>query len=150
MLARIITYAMIFNVFFFGLELFTAFYSNIPGHMHSIVYLFSGLEGHTAYVTFFRAAAVMALLSLALLIPSKTRNCRPVLIFALIILVAGTWIDKGMGLVVAGFIPNMFEGVTEYMPSTTELLISMGIYALGAFIVTVLWKIAVDVKKAAA
>ena len=150
MLARIITYAMIFNVFFFGLELFTAFYSNIPGHMHSIVYLFSGLEGHTAYVPFFIAASVMAILSIILLIPSTTRNCKPVLIFALIILVAGTWIDKGMGLVVAGFIPNMFEGVTEYMPSTTELLISMGIYALGAFIVTVLWKLAVSVKKAAA
>jgi len=150
MLARIITYAMIFNVFFFGLELFTAFYSNIPGHMHSIVYLFSGLEGHTAYVPFFLVASVMAILSLILLIPSTTRNCKPVLIFALIILVAGTWIDKGMGLVVAGFIPNMFEGVTEYMPSSTELLISMGIYALGAFIVTVLWKIAVDVKKSVA
>lgn len=156
MLARIITYAMIFNVFFFGLELFTAFYSQIPGHMHSIVYLFAGLEDPTTgqhlgvMVPYFWAAAFMALLSLALLIPSTTRNCKPVLIFALIILVAATWIDKGMGLVVAGFIPNMFEGVTEYMPSSTELFISLGIYAIGALVVTVLWKIAVSVKKAAA
>ena len=156
MLARIITYAMIFNVFFFGLELFTAFYSQIPGHMHSIVYLFSGLtdpatgEHFAVMVPYFWAAAVMAILSLVLLIPSQTRNNKPILIFALIILIAATWIDKGMGLVVAGFIPNMFEGVTEYMPSATELLISMGIYALGALIVTVLWKIAVSVKKAAA
>lgn len=147
MLARIIAYAMVFNVFFFGLELFTAFYSNIPGHMHSIVYLFSGLEGKGALVPYFWTAAFLAILSLCLLIPSRTRQCKPVLIFALIILVIATWIDKGMGLVVAGFIPNMFEGVTEYMPSGVELAITVGIYAIGALIVTVLWKIAVSVKK---
>jgi molybdopterin-containing oxidoreductase family membrane subunit len=149
-LAKIITYAMAANVFFFMLELFTAFYSNIPGHKASIVYLFSGLEGHTEMVPYFWTAAVFAILSLVLLIPSKTRNCKPVLIFALIILVIATWIDKGLGLVVAGFIPNMFEGVTPYMPTGIELTISMGIYALGALIVTVLWKIAVSVKKEAA
>ena len=44
-LASIVTYAMILNVFFFLLELFTAFYSQIPGHMHPIVYLFSGPRG---------------------------------------------------------------------------------------------------------
>ena len=44
-LAGIVTYAMLINVFFFLLELFTAFYSQIPGHMHPIVFLFKGLEG---------------------------------------------------------------------------------------------------------
>jgi molybdopterin-containing oxidoreductase family membrane subunit len=33
-LAKIVTYAMITNVFFLLLEFFTAFYSGIPGHMH--------------------------------------------------------------------------------------------------------------------
>jgi len=148
-LSRIITYAMCINVFFFGLELFTGFYSGIPGHQHSIQYLFVGLEGHTELVGAFWAAAVMAFLSIALLVPPKLRKIRPVLIFALIILVAATWIDKGMGLVVAGFVPNMFEGVTPYMPTASELLISLGIYALGAFIVTVLWKIGVTIKREA-
>lgn len=149
-LATIITYAMVVNVFFFGLELFTAFYSNIPGHMHSIVYLFNGLEGHAALAPFFWAAAFMAFLSIALLVPPALRKNRPVLIFALIILFAATWIDKGLGLVVAGFIPNMFEGVTEYAPTALELLISMGVYAIGALIVTILWKVAIMVKKEAA
>lgn len=148
-LARIIAYAMCVNVFFFGLELFTGFYSGIPGHQHSIQYLFVGLEGHSELVGAFWAAAVMAFASIALLVPPKLRRVRPVLIFALIILVAATWIDKGLGLVVAGFVPNMFEGVTPYMPTASELLISLGIYALGAFIVTVLWKVAITVKKEA-
>lgn len=150
MLAKIITYAMVANVFFFLLELFTAFYSNIPGHKASIVYLFSGLEGHTELVPYFWAASFMGILSLVLLIPPRFRNNKPLLIFALLILIAATWIDKGLGLVVAGFIPNMFEGVTSYVPSGIELTISMGIYAIGALIVSVLWKIAVTVKKEAA
>ena len=146
-LARIIAYAMCVNVFFFGLELFTGFYSGIPGHQHSIQYLFVGLEGHSELVGAFWAAAFLAFLSIALLVPPKLRRIRPLLIFALIILVVATWIDKGLGLVVAGFVPNMFEGVTPYMPTASELLISLGIYALGAFIVTVLWKVAVSVKR---
>jgi len=149
-LAKIITYAMCINVFFFGLELFTAFYSNIPGHKHSIVYLFVGLHGHTALVPWFWAAAVMALLSLALLIPYPLRNNPTILPIALLLLFAGTWIDKGLGLVVAGFIPNMFEGVTEYTPTGTELMISLMVYAIGALVLTILWKVAMTVKKEAA
>ena len=149
-LATIITYAMCINVFFFGLELFTAFYSNIPGHMYPIMYLFSGIEGHGALVPFFWAAAFMALLSIALLVPPQLRKNRPILVFALLILFAATWIDKGLGLVVAGFIPNMFEGVTEYAPTALELIISLGIYAIGALVVTILWKVAITVKKQAA
>lgn len=45
-LGGIVTYAFILNMFFLLLEVFTAFYSQIPGHMHSFVYLFWGLEGH--------------------------------------------------------------------------------------------------------
>ncbi len=149
-LTKIICYAMVFNVFFFGLELFTVFYSNIPSHIYSIQYLFMGHDGHGALIPYFWTAAVLALLSIVLLVPPATRNNRPILIFALIILIVATWIDKGMGLVVAGFIPNMFHGYTEYMPNWVELVISLGVYAIGAFIVTVLWKIAVAVKKQAA
>ena len=146
-LSAIITYAMLINVFFFLLELFTAFYSNIPGHMHSIVYLFSGLDGHNALVPWFWAATVMAFASLILLVPNPWRRNQTLLVIALLLLVAATWIDKGLGLIVAGFVPNMFHGVTEYMPTGPELMISFGIFATGALIVTILWRIAISVKK---
>ena len=45
-LGGIVAYAMVINVFFFLLEIFTAFYSQIPGHMNPIVYLFVGLDGY--------------------------------------------------------------------------------------------------------
>ncbi|MBU2488244.1 MAG: polysulfide reductase NrfD [Proteobacteria bacterium] len=149
-LAKIITYAMITNLFFLSLELFTAFYSNIPGHKHTFIYLFAGLEGHYALVPVMWASVLLGIFSLILLIPPRFRNNEKILIIALMALVLSTWLEKGMGLVVAGFIPNMLDHVTEYYPSVYELAITVGIYSLGIFILTVLFKIALEVKKEAA
>ncbi|MDD5206523.1 MAG: menaquinol oxidoreductase, partial [Desulfobacterales bacterium] len=65
-------------------------------------------------------------------------------------IVIATWIDKGFGLVIGGFIPNPFERVFEYWPTTPEIVISMGVWATGFFVLTVLYKIAVTVKTEAA
>lgn len=146
-LAKIITYAMCINVFFYLLEIFTAFYSNIPGHMHPIVYLFAGVGEFTQWTGFMCTAAVLAMLSLALLIPPKLRDNHDLLPWSLGFLVLATWIDKGIGLLVGGFTPNPFERITEYAPTVPELLIAFSIYCIGAMILTVLWKIAVTIKR---
>jgi len=146
-LAGIVAYAMILNVFFFLLEIFTAFYSQIPGHMHPIIYLFSGLEGHGKLVPLMWTAAVFAVISLILLIVPQTRRNLVTLGFACISVFIATWIDKGFGLVVGGFIPNPFERVFEYWPTAPEMLISVGIWATGFLVLTVLYKIAVSIKE---
>jgi molybdopterin-containing oxidoreductase family membrane subunit len=145
-LSTTITYAMCVNVFFFFLEVFTAFYSGMPGHKDPILFLFSGFEGHTYMTPFMWTAAAFAITSLILLIPPKWRENRDVLVPALILLVIGTWLDKGMGLIAAGFTPNPFEKVTEYLPTGPELMIALMIYAVGGFVLTVLWKIALEVR----
>ena len=146
-LAGIVTYAMIFNVFFFLLELFTAFYSNIPGHMHPIVFLFKGLYGHGILVPWMWTAAVFAVLSLVLLIVPATRRNEGTLTVACIILIIATWIDKGLGLIVGGFTPTPFHTVTDYWPTTPEMLITIGVWATGFFVLTILYKIAISVKE---
>jgi len=146
-LAKIITYAMCVNVFFFLLEVFTAFYSQIPGHMHPLVYLFAGVDGFNQWTGFMCTAAVLAFLSLALLIPPKLRDNHELLPWTLGILVIATWIDKGIGLLVGGFTPNPFERITEYAPTIPEILIALAIYSIGAMILTVLWKVAITIKK---
>jgi Ni/Fe-hydrogenase subunit HybB-like protein len=146
-LAGIVAYAMILNVFFFLLEIFTAFYSQIPGHMHPFIYLFMGLEGHGKLVPLMWTAAVFAVISLILLIVPQTRRNLISLGFACISVFIATWIDKGFGLVVGGFIPNPFERVFEYWPTTPEMLISVGIWATGFLVLTVLYKIAVSIKE---
>jgi [DsrC]-trisulfide reductase subunit P len=146
-LAGIVTYAMILNVFFFFLEIFTAFYSQIPGHMLPFEYLFVGLEGHGKLVPLMWTATFFALVSLILLIIPKTRRNLVTLGIACISVFIATWIDKGFGLVVGGFIPNPFERVFEYWPTAPEMIISVGVWATGFFVLTVLYKIAVSVKE---
>jgi molybdopterin-containing oxidoreductase family membrane subunit len=149
-LGGIVAYAMTINVFFFLLELFTAFYSQIPGHMHSIVYLFAGLEGHGKLAPLMWTAAFFALVSLILLIIPATRRREDILAVACVAVIISTWIDKGFGLVVGGFIPNPFERVFEYWPTFPEIMISVGVWAIGFFVLTVLYKVAVSVKEEAA
>ena len=146
-LGGIVAYAFIINVFFFLLELFTAFYSQIPGHMHSIVFLFSGLEGNTTMVPWMWSATAIAFVALVPLIVPATRRNLDTLAVACVAVIISSWIDKGLGLLIAGFTPNPFEGVTHYWPTTPEMLISVGIWATGFFLLTVLYKMAVGVKE---
>ena len=147
-LAMITVYAMAANVFFFLLELFTAFYSQVPGHMHAFTYLFSGHDGHGAWINGWMWFAVFAaLFSLALLIPPGFRNNEKILPFALVLVVIANWIDKGLSFMIGGFTPNPFGTVTDYFPSLAEIAIGLGIFALGLVILSCLWKIVLDVKK---
>jgi len=149
-LAGIVTYAMILNVFFLLLEVFTAFYSQIPGHMETFVYLFRGLEGHAKMVPWMWTSAFFMLVSLVLLIVPAFRRNEKILVLGCISVFIATWIDKGLGLVVGGFIPNPLNKVFEYWPTIPEAIISLGVWASGLFVLSVLYKIAVSVKEEAA
>lgn len=144
---KIVTYAMIANVFFLGLEFFTAFYSQIPGHTHSFLYLYTGLEGHGKLVPLMWTSSILAVVSLILLIFPSLRRQEGVLAAACVALFVSLWIDKGFGLVIGGFIPNPFEGIMEYWPTTRETLIVLGVWALGFLVLTLLYKIAVTVRE---
>ncbi len=146
-LAKIVTYAMITNVFFLLLEFFTAFYSGIPGHKHSLQYLFFGLDGYGKLVPFMWTFVFLAAVGIALLLVPKWRRQENLLAVAAVAVVVSTWIDKGMGLVVGGFIPNPFEQVVEYGPTGPELSITLGVWAIGFLILTILYKVAVGVKE---
>ena len=145
-LSRIVTYALIINMFLFAMEFFTAFYSNIPGHMHSLVYLFAGIHGHGVLVPWMWVSVCMAFVAIFILLIPKLRHNEGILFITCIMVFASLWIDKGLGLVIGGFIPNPLEHVTEYVPTGIELAITVGIYALGALILTVLYKVAIGVK----
>jgi molybdopterin-containing oxidoreductase family membrane subunit len=146
-LSVIMTYAMIISIFFVGLEFFTAFYSNIPSHKHALEYLFVGLEGHGKLVPFMWAFVILAIAGLALLINPKTRKDEKTLKIACVCVFTSMWLEKGLGLVVAGFIPNPFEHVNEYAPTIPEIMIGLGIWATGFFVLTILYKIAISVKE---
>jgi molybdopterin-containing oxidoreductase family membrane subunit len=146
-LAKTVAYAIVLNVFFFLCEIFTVFYSQIPEHTDHITYLFAGLHGHGTYVPWMWTSMGLMVIGIILLVNPTTRKNEGVLAVACIAVFAGTWIDKGLGMISGGFVPNPLHEVNEYIPTLPELFISLSIWCLGFFVLTGLFKIAVSVKE---
>jgi molybdopterin-containing oxidoreductase family membrane subunit len=145
-LAEIVTYAMVINVFFVLMEIFTTFYSGIPEHVMHFEYLFFGLGDNTRLVPWMWLSELLAIISLVLLINPKTRRRETLLILACIAIFGSIWIDKGLGMIVTGFVPTPLGTVADYWPTFPELMITVGVYAVGMLLVTVFYKIALAVK----
>jgi Ni/Fe-hydrogenase subunit HybB-like protein len=146
-LGEIVTYAMSVNVFFVALELFTALYSDIPEHVEHFAYLYLGLHEHHRLAPWMWISLALAALSLVLLLVPRLRRRQPLLALASMAVVGSLWIDKGLGMVVTGFVPSPLGHITEYWPTARETLITLGIYALGGLLLTVLYKIAIGVRE---
>ncbi len=146
-LAVIVTYAMYLNVFLLLMELFTAGYSNIPEHLDHFKYLYFGLDGKTTLVPWMWASAILAVISMILLIVPKLRRNETWLAIGCIAVFSSIWIDKGMGMVVTGFIPNPLHSVTEYAPTFPEVMITLMVWALGILIWTILYKMVLTIRK---
>jgi len=146
-LGVIVAYAMFANVFLLGLEFFTAFYSNIPGHMESFKYLYVGIDGHHELVPMMWVSSIFAAASLIMLLIPGIRRNESTLSLACIMLFISLWIDKGFGLIIGGFVPNMLNQVRTYWPTRQESIITLGVWAIGFLILTFLYKIAVSVRE---
>jgi len=146
-IGKIVAYAMAANVFFLLLEVFTAFYSSIPGEKNPFFYLYAGLQGHGRLVLLMWTSAILAVISLVLLIVPKTRNTEKTLLAACGAVFASLWIDKGFGLVVGGFVPNPFGTITEYWPTLPESFIVLAVWAIGALVLTILYKVAISIRE---
>jgi len=149
-LGTIVTYAALVNFFFIGLELFTSFYSNIPGHMHTFQYLFSGIHGHNALVPWFWTSMLLGAFAVLLLIFPNNRKKMGVLAVACGSIFISLWIDKGICLIIGGFVPTPLEHIMEYSVGGYEILVTLGIYAIGALVLTLLYKTAISIKQEAA
>jgi molybdopterin-containing oxidoreductase family membrane subunit len=146
-LAKIVSYAILINVFFFFCELFTVFYSQIPEHMLHFQYLFYGLDGKARMVPWMWFAITGMSVAAILMVFPKIRHNEKTLAMTCGLIVITTYIDKGLGLMTGGFVPSPLEKVTEYWPTVPEALITLGVWALGFMILTVLYKVAVSVKE---
>ncbi len=146
-LAEIVAYAMAINAFFILLEVFTTMYSHVPEDIAHYTYAYLGLHGHTMLVPWSWASVTLAVVALVLLIVPRFRRNHKLLVFGCIAVYGSLWIDKGLAMVLTGFVPSPLDDVTQYYPTGRELLIALGIYALGALVLTVLYKIAISVRE---
>jgi Ni/Fe-hydrogenase subunit HybB-like protein len=149
-IVTIIIYAVIVNAFFVMLEFFVGFYSNIPGHKHTLQYLFFGLEHHGVVynnlVPYMWGFVVLCITGVTLLAIPYTKHNDLWLGLGAISIFLGLWLDKGIGFVLAGFVPTPLDEIVEYYPTLNEIMITIAVWCTGFFILTVLYKIAIAVE----
>jgi Ni/Fe-hydrogenase subunit HybB-like protein len=144
-LALITTVAAQINLVMLGSELFYEFYS--PTH-HGINarYLFFGVHGHHKLVPWIWTAITMNVSATVALMIHPVRRTPRYLMVACAVLFAAIWIEKGLGLVVPGFIPSPLGEIVEYTPSLVELGVTAGVWAFGLFVLTVLVRVAIPIE----
>ncbi len=136
-LRLIIVVSAIINLIMLFSEVFKEFY--FPTH-HSLSaeYLFFGLDGHETLVPWIWSAIAMNLLGTVTLAFNPGKNSPWIMFPACVLLFLGIWIEKGIGLIVPGLVPSPMGEVTDYAPNWVEICITLGVFALGVFVVTVL------------
>lgn len=136
-LRRIIVISAIINLIMLFSEIFKEFY--LPTH-HSLpaIYLYFGLEGHNTLVPWIWSAISLNILGTIILAFNPGNNNPKVLFPACVILFVGIWIEKGIGLIIPGLVPSPLGEIVGYAPSWVEVSITLGILAVGIFVVSML------------
>ncbi len=142
-LRSIVQVSMLINVFLLLNEVFKEFYS---GNLHvaSSRYLYVGLEGHHALVPWIWTAITFNIVAMFLLVLPVSRSLRWLNLTCVLAFV-GIWIEKGMGLVIPGFIPTPLGEMVEYSPTLNETLVCFGIWAFGLLAYTIFLRMAVPI-----
>jgi Ni/Fe-hydrogenase subunit HybB-like protein len=145
MLIQIIRVAMAVNLLMLFSELFTLFYTGSE-HAAAARYLFFGSHGASGLVPWIWTAVALNLLGATLFFLPAAMERGTVRIIACVVCITGIWIEKGMGLVIPGFIPSVFHEIVEYTPSMTEWKVTAGIWAFGLLVLTLLVKLIATVE----
>lgn len=144
-LALIMTVAMQISLFFVGAELFTDFY-NESNHAASMHYLFFGLDGFSGLRPWIWLAVALNLVAVTILSIHPLRRRTLTLNIACVCGFLGIWLEKGMGLVIPGFIPTPLGEIFEYVPTAQEFTIAIGIWAFGFLVFTLLAKASIAIE----
>jgi Ni/Fe-hydrogenase subunit HybB-like protein len=146
-LITIVTYALLTNIFLQTVEVFVVLYGSVPDHVSPFKYLFVGFGGKGNLVPWIWLSGILGLISACVLLTKDLKKKKRVLAVVCIAIIISVWIDKGLGLVISGFIPSPLGTVSEYRPTITEVLITCGVWSIGLLIVTVLYRIVVLVRR---
>lgn len=144
-LSLVVTVAAQISIIMLLSELFKEFY--FPTH-HSLSaqYLYFGLDGKASLKPFIWVSVGMVLTSTFILTLHPLRARPGWRNTACALLFLGILLEKGLGTIIPGFIPEPWGRIDEYVPTWIELTVSLGIWALGAFVFTVLAKAAIPIE----
>jgi molybdopterin-containing oxidoreductase family membrane subunit len=135
---------VLLNLFMLVSELFTALYSG-GAHAGAVRYLFFGSHGHHALVPYIWTAVVLNVASAIILHLPRSRTDKRWLFAACGCAFVGVYLEKGLGLIIPGFVPSTLHELVEYTPTLLEWKVSAGIWALGLIVLSVALKIGLAV-----
>jgi Ni/Fe-hydrogenase subunit HybB-like protein len=143
-IAELMAYAMAVNLFLTGAEIFKEFYSSSE-HLVYTKYYFVGIGEHQAIVPFAWMSLIFDFVAFLLFLIPRARKNVLLLNVGCVLIYAGVYIEKGIGLLIPGFTPDTLGEIYEYTPSSTEVLVAAGIFSAGFLLYTIMLKVAVPV-----
>ena len=144
-LRRIMTVTLLVNLFLFASEAFTELFGGSL-HSASMRYLLFGRDGHYE-VTGFVWVAIALGVGAAVVLLSPLRERPRAFDLACVAAFIGVWIEKGMALVIPGFLPTPLGEMVGYTPSLVELGVILGIWSFGMAMFTILVRVAMRVEE---
>src|SRR5262245_10994762 len=126
-------------------ELFVDFYRTTH-HSESVVFLYLGLEGRRGLVPWAWTSVGLMLAATVMLSVHVVRRTPPLLYLACVMLFIGVLIEKSIGTIIPGFVPEPWGKIPRYSPTWVEITVSTGLWALGAFVFTLLAKAAIPIE----
>lgn len=142
--AELMAYAMFLNLFLLAAEVFKEYYSDTE-HLVHMRYMFTGLHGSSAIVPWMWLSVFASIAAFLLFLIPKTRRHPVTLNLGCVLIFAGVYLEKGMGLVIPGMTPDTLGEIYEYFPTANEIAVSAGIFATGCLVFTALVKVAMPI-----
>ncbi|HEX9781632.1 MAG TPA: NrfD/PsrC family molybdoenzyme membrane anchor subunit [Opitutaceae bacterium] len=144
-IAELMAYAMGFNLFLFGAEIFKEYYSDTH-HLVHYQYLFFGLHGETSPIAIHAWTSLVfsVIAFLIFLVPATRRNLITMNLGALLIYFS-VYIEKGIALIIPGYTPDTLGQIYHYVPSVTEIRVAIGVFGTGFLLFTLLVRLAVGI-----
>jgi Ni/Fe-hydrogenase subunit HybB-like protein len=143
-IAELMAYAMFLNLFLLGAELFKEYYSATE-HLLYTQYFWTGIGEHRALVPYAWFSLVCSVIAFVLFLIPRTRRHYVTLNLGCLLIWAGVYIEKGIGLIIPGMTPDTLGQIYEYRPSAVEWGVAAGVFGIGFLVFTVLVKISVPI-----
>jgi molybdopterin-containing oxidoreductase family membrane subunit len=125
-------------------EVVTDLYANTE-HAMGLQYLMFGMHGFNDLVPWFWGSLAASIVAFVILLTPYWRSDYRLLSLVCVLAFFGIWIEKGMGLLIPGFIPTPIGEFSQYFPSILEILVTLGNWAVGFLVLTVLLKGAIGI-----
>jgi Ni/Fe-hydrogenase subunit HybB-like protein len=143
-IAELMAYAMFLNLFLLGAELFKEYYSATQDALYTR-YLWQGIGEHRSLVPYAWLSLICSFAAFILFLLPRTRRRFLTLNLGCLLIWAGVYIEKGMGLIIPGFTPSTLGQIYPYTPTAVEWGIAVGVFGTGFLVFTLLVKIAVPI-----